>query len=447
MEKFYTWRKRWLPTSLFGRTLLIMVLPVLLVQGIGTLLFFERHWDNVTRYMAMAAAGEVALITNRYEALPASRRQAWLDSTMSTLGMYVRFERHKDEESQPLAPTKQNDSVLKDLQRQLSGSLNGRAYVVDWEEGRDNVRVFVEVKGGELQFTMSKKRLTSPTARIILIANILLMVVVLAIATLFLRNQVRPIVSLARAADRFGRGMEMPDFSPHGAREVRLAAHAFLTMKERIQRMMDSRTEMLAAISHDLRTPLSRMKLQLEMLPGGVAKDGLAQDVREMEGMVGEYLDFVRGSSTEQTEPTNPAHLLREVVARYRTQKAPIDVVVDEVEEVEVPLRPLAIKRAVSNLINNALRYGNRCFVRLVISPLFVSVIVEDDGPGIPAAEREAAFLPFKRGDESRNQDEGGSAGLGLSIVREVVHGHGGQIHLDDSPMGGLRATLVLPRG
>ncbi len=435
--------KKWLPSSLFGRTLLIVALPLLLAQIIGTYFFYARHWDNISRYLALSVAGEISLVTQRFERLPVSARGDWLEETRGALDLFAKYSSTKTHEDIPPRPGVK-DRALKDLESQLFWRLQGRPFELERMADDSTVRVVVHLKQGELSFLLSKKRLTSSTIQLILIVNLIVMILVLIIATLFLRNQVRPIVSLARAADRFGRGLDLPDFHPHGAREVRMASQAFLTMKERIQRMVDSRTEMLAAVSHDLRTPLARMKLQLEMMPKDMVNKGLSEDVRDMEAMVTEYLDFVSGGAQEQAKTTSVAEVLRALAERYHALGAKVEVMVDD--DVMIPLKPHAFKRAVGNLVDNGLRYGTRCFLRLAVSPLFVSVIVEDDGPGIPEVQREEVFLPFRRLDEARNLNHGAAAGLGLSIVREVVHAHGGRIHLDDAPMGGLRATIIIPR-
>lgn len=435
--------KKWLPSSLFGRTLLMVALPLLLVQVVGTYFFYARHWDNISRYLSLSVASEIALVTQRFERLPLSAKEDWLDETRGTLDLFAKYSSTKTHENIPLRPGVK-DRILKDLESQLFWRLDGRPFELERMADDSTVRVVVHVKQGELSFILSKKRLTSSTIQLVLIVNAVVAMLVLLVSLLFLRNQVRPIVALARAADRFGRGLDLPNFHPHGAREVRMAAGAFLIMKERIQRMVDSRTEMLAAVSHDLRTPLARMKLQLEMMPTDQVTEGLRHDVRDMEAMVSEYLDFVRGGTQEPAKSTSVADTLRELAARYQALNANVDVMIDD--DVSIPLKPHAFKRAVGNLIDNSLRYGTRCFLRLAISPLFVSVIVEDDGPGIPEAQREEVFLPFRRLDEARNLDSHAAAGLGLSIVREVVHAHGGQIHLDDAPLGGLRATIIIPR-
>ncbi|MHA1564383.1 MAG: ATP-binding protein, partial [Alphaproteobacteria bacterium] len=261
-------------------------------------------------------------------------------------------------------------------------------------------------------------------------------------ATLFMRNQVSPIKRLARAADNFGKGRDAPDFRPSGATEVRQAATAFLAMRDRIKRQIQQRTEMLAGVSHDLRTPLTRMKLQLAMFKKNPEIDDLSADVAEMERMVNGYLDFARGEGSEAPTRTDIIPVLEAVVHDARRAGVTIDLTAQG--PLELPLRQDAFRRCMTNLISNAARYGQRIVIAADRDGNTLKITVDDDGPGIPAAKREEAFRPFQRLDESRSPDTSGT-GLGLSIARDIVHGHGGEISLAQSPLGGLRAVVSLP--
>jgi len=267
-------------------------------------------------------------------------------------------------------------------------------------------------------------------------------VILFAVASIFMHNQVRPIRRLARAASEFGKGRDETDFKPEGATEVRRAAQAFNIMRQRIRRHISQRTDMLAGVSHDLRTPLTRMKLGIALLGDGKEASELKADVDEMERMLEGYLDFVRGEGEEAPEPTDLGLLLEDTVAAARREGARIDYHVEEA--LTLPLRPNALRRCFANLIGNAARYGDHIAVRVGRRGDMVEVIIDDDGPGIPPDKREDVFRPFFRLDESRNPATGGT-GLGLAIARDMVRGHGGDITLEDAPTGGLRARVRLP--
>ena len=267
-------------------------------------------------------------------------------------------------------------------------------------------------------------------------------VVLAAVATIFMRNQVSPIRRLAMAADNFGRGRDTPDFKPSGATEVRQAASAFLAMRNRLKRQIQQRTEMLAGVSHDLRTPLTRMKLQLAMLSSNPEIKELESDVNVMDRMIQDYLGFARGEVAEPAEAVEIGGLLEEVVHGYRHNGA--TVALDVKEPIRLPVQRAAFKRCIDNIVTNATRYGRQVQVRAGRDRRALSITIDDDGPGIPADQREEVFRPFVRLDQSRNRDTGGT-GLGLAIARDIVHSHGGEIALGESPTGGLRASIQLP--
>jgi two-component system osmolarity sensor histidine kinase EnvZ len=266
--------------------------------------------------------------------------------------------------------------------------------------------------------------------------------VLFAVATLFMRNQVRPIRRLAAAVDGFGKGRDVPDFKSEGATEIRLAAQAFNRMRQRILRTISQRTDMLAGVSHDLRTPLTRMKLQLAMMGPSQEIIDLKADVAEMEKLVDEYLAFARGESTEAVVSADVAELLDDVVSGARRNGATIALAAER--GLTVPLRPNAFKRCITNLVSNAQRHADRIEIRAARERDAIEIVVDDDGPGIPAGDREEVFKPFYRRESSRNQQTGG-IGLGLTIARDIMRGHGGDILLEDAPQGGVRARVRLP--
>jgi two-component system osmolarity sensor histidine kinase EnvZ len=267
--------------------------------------------------------------------------------------------------------------------------------------------------------------------------------ILLAVAILFLRNQVRPIERLARAADAFGKGRAVPDFKPYGATEVRRAAQAFLTMRERIERHVQQRTEMLAGVSHDLKTPLTRIRLQLAMMPECPESEALRLDIAEMERMLDDYLEFARGEGGERSQLADLGVLVRDAAeAAERARPGPLDVNVPT--GILLSVKANALRRCVTNLIDNALKHGRSASVSIALEQRFAEILVDDDGPGIAADKRDEAFRPFHRLDEGRNLQVGG-VGLGLTIARDIARAHGGDLLLSDSPLGGLRATIRLP--
>jgi two-component system osmolarity sensor histidine kinase EnvZ len=305
-----------------------------------------------------------------------------------------------------------------------------------------HVIVTVQLSDGILEVIAPRKRLTSSTTYIFVLWMVGISLILFSVATIFMRNQVKPIRRLAGAADDFGKGRDAPRFKPEGAKEVRQAATAFIAMRERIQRQITRRTEMLAGVSHDLRTPLTRMKLQLEMLGDTAGTAELKSDVSEMEHMLEGYLAFARGEGEEAPTPTDLCALLGEVTEQARRNGGAIDLHTEG--DIVVALRPAAFRRSLTNLINNAMRYADHVSVRAGQRGDAVEIMVDDDGPGIPADDREDVFKPFFRLEGSRNQETGG-VGLGLTIARDVVHGHGGDLALDEAPGGGLRACIRLP--
>ena len=304
------------------------------------------------------------------------------------------------------------------------------------------VIIKVQLSSGVAEFIVSRKRLFSSTTYVFVLWMIGTSLILFGVATIFMRNQVKPIRRLAIAADNFGKGREVARFKPEGAKEVRQAASAFLAMRERIQRQISQRTEMLAGVSHDLRTPLTRMRLQLEMAGKIDGVDDMKTDLSEMEHMLEGYLAFARGEGGEQPVPTNLSDLLGDIAAQTRRQGGAIDLHCEG--EIALPLRPNAMRRAVTNLVENALQYAKHVAVRAGKRGEVVEITVDDDGPGIPENRREDVFKPFFRLESSRNPGTGGS-GLGLAIARDVVRSHGGDIELSEAPGGGLRVRVRLP--
>ncbi|MFO0389161.1 MAG: ATP-binding protein [Alphaproteobacteria bacterium] len=427
--------KTLLPKSLFGRVLLILILPTVLIQLVMAYIFFSRHWDNVTRYLSYALAGEMAFLTAQLETLPENYQEKLIQDFEMATGIAVSLE------PKTAFDAVRTSNVYAEFQEQLRLNLT-RPFTVRRISGDAVIEVHIGFPHYTLRLLASVKRLESRTTIIYLVWMTGVSLVFLVIAVLFLRNQIRPINRLAEAADNFGRGQDAPGFRPHGAREVRKAARAFIVMKERISRQVRTRTEMLASISHDLRTPLTRMKLQLAMLEDNDATRELRDDVQQMEHMIQEYLDFVRGEGGEEAAQVALDEMVSDVVEDYRRLK--VDVVLKEVASVTTGIRVSAFRRMMHNLIDNALRYGKRCDVSLVKTVNYCEIRVDDEGAGIPEEKREEVFRPFSRLDVSRNLKAAG-VGLGLTIARDIVQAHGGSISLGESPKGGLRVSIRIP--
>ncbi len=426
--------KSLLPKSLFGRALLILVLPTVLIQVVMAYLFFDRHWDDVTRRMSNSLAGQMVFFVHQLEDAPRRDSRITTDFRLQT-GIDVFFD--PPEAFSPILTTRD----FPEFQRQLAARL-GKPFTVRRIAGGNMLEVRILLAERSLRLETTVKQLESRTTILLVIWMIAVSAIFLLIAVLFLRNQIRPIRRLAKAAENFGRGVDTPDFRPHGASEVRTAAKAFVIMRERIRRQLRTRTEMLAGISHDLRTPLTRMKLQIAMLGDSEAARELSDDVQQMEHMIQEYLDFARGEGREEAISVSVRQLLVEVAADYRRTGAPVELA--QGPDATAELRVSAFRRMLHNVIDNALRYGHRCQVTLRVNPSTYEILVDDEGPGIPPAQREEVFRPFARLDPSRNVKTGG-VGLGLTIARDIVQAHGGSIALETSPQSGLRVTIRLP--
>ncbi|HYG90788.1 MAG TPA: ATP-binding protein [Azospirillum sp.] len=432
--------KRFLPRTLFARSLLIIVTPVILAQAVATWIFYDRHWETMANRLANAVAGDVAMVAEMLERDPSPEgRQRTVAMTARSTDLLVTVE-----PGQTLAaPTRKLRGLLETTLGQALDDRLHRPFIINTEVAREWYEIRVQMPDGVLSVMSPERRLFSPTTYIFILWMVGSALVLFAIAIVFMRNQIRPIRRLAIAADSFGKGRDVPNFKPEGALEVRQAASAFLRMRERIQRQITQRTEMLAGVSHDLRTPLTRMKLALDMLGDGPEVEELMTDVAEMETMIEGYLAFARGEGTEAAQPTNLIRLLSEVVDGVRREGAAVGLEVPE-EELELPLKPNAFRRCLANLLANARRHADRIWVSAKRRRNLIEIVIDDDGPGIPVPAREEVFKPFVRLETPRNKATGG-VGLGLTIARDVVHGHGGDIILSDSPQGGLRVLVRLP--
>jgi two-component system osmolarity sensor histidine kinase EnvZ len=443
---------RVVPRSLFSRSLLIVILPLLILQAVLTYVFYERHWDKVTRTLAFGIAGEVGLLVELLEAAKTPQTQARvLDLARKHFQFAVSLEPHADlgaaAQSSGLLPLARLDQRLQErFNEALDRPFAIDTRSIDQPNEPKRIAVYVQLDDGVLRVLAPRKRVDSETTRVFIGWMFGLSLLLLALAVYFMTRQVRPILRLARAMDKFGKGRDIGDFRLAGPTEIRRAGAAFNLMRKRILRHLSQRTEMLAAVSHDLRTPLTRMKLELAMLgegrgsPGDV--DGLRTDVEEMARVVDGYLDFARGEGQESIEPVELGPFLHDIAERAATPHKQIAIGLEQ--PITLPLRPVAMRRCLTNLVQNALRYSTCVRIRAAANHNQVWLAIDDDGPGIPETERESVFKPFYRLDASRRPATGG-VGLGLTIARDIVLGHGGDIELTDAPEGGLRVLIRLP--
>lgn len=435
------WLKHYMPRSLYARAALILVLPVVVVLLVVGIAFLQKHLEDVTAQMTRAASREVMLITEVMEETETQQQAlAAVRLDLQALEMKARFLGINDE---PMVGHRRwYDFIAPQVEADLRALLPDLVAVA-LPSGQE-ARLYLQTDLGILQLTFDRRRLSPVAPHQLIVTMVFFAVVMTTISFLYMRNQLRPITRLAEAAQAFGRGRVVP-YSPGGAIEVRAAGSAFLDMRARIERQMEQRTMMLSGVSHDLRTPLTRLKLGLSMLPEDEAAP-LQQDVDEMQLLLDAFLEFSRGAAEGAPESIDPKVLLEQIVKDARRSGHEVDLISVEGEGTAM-LRPTAMRRAVENLIGNAVRYGNRADVSLSITPKSLRIRVEDDGPGIPPEQRSEAVKPFSRLDPARNQNQGTGVGLGLAIVSDIARAHGGVVRLSKSErLGGLCADIIIGR-
>jgi two-component system osmolarity sensor histidine kinase EnvZ len=432
--------KRGLPEGLYARSLLIFITPMVILQSVVAYVFMERHWEMVTRRLSASVSQDIAALVEMYENYPQMDGSAQLIKiAQDQLKLNVSFLPGED---LPAAAPKPFFSLL---DRTLSLEINrnvGRPFWID-TVGRSNlVEIRIKLEAVVMRVIAQRSQAYASNSHIFIIWMVGTALVLIAVAVLFLRNQIRPIQRLADAADRFGKGRDVPEFRPRGAREVRQAAAAFIKMRERIERQIVQRTTMLAGVSHDLRTVLTRFKLQLALLGDSPDIRDLVHDADEMQQMLEDYLAFAQGDQSEQTTTADVAPLLTSIAKSAEVAGKDVTLTIDG--DLTLNLRMGAFKRCIANLVDNAAKFADRIVIHAARDDRWLTVQVDDDGPGIPEEERELVFRPFYRVDVARNQD-GGGTGLGLAIARDIARTHGGEIDLETSPLGGLRVTVRIP--
>ena len=429
----------WMPKGLYARSLLIVILPMVLLQSAIAYFFMERHWQTVTQRLSSAVVSDIAAIVDLLNT-PEGVTSFQTLTTIADRRFNFSIQLAPREPLPPALPKPFFSLLDSALSRELSQQIR-RPFWIDTVGNSRLIDIRVQTDAGVLRVITRRNNAYASNSHIFLTWMVATSLVLLGVAIAFLRNQIRPILRLAEAAEDFGKGRDT-DFRPHGAREVRQAGYAFIEMKRRIERAIDQRTAMLNGVSHDLRTILTRFKLSLAVLPEGPDTEAMQKDIEEMQRMLEAYLAFARGAGAEQAAPTDMNALLLELKAdaERHGHATRVSYAGDPVATV----RPDSFKRCLTNLVANAQRYGKDIAIEAVREQRFLTIHVDDDGPGIPPEKREEVFRPFLRLDEARNQDYGGT-GLGLAIARDIARAHGGDIALSTSPLGGLRASLRVP--
>ena len=441
------WRRgsRWLnsvmPKGLYARALLIIILPMVILQSVIALVFMERHWNVVTQRLSAGVVADIAALVDVYRGYPQDADQQQIRRiAQDRLGLVVDFLPLSD--MPPPGPKPFFSLLDQTLSEQLRKQI-GRPFWIDTVGKSALVEIRVQLDNTVMRVFARRSAAYASNSEIFLLWMVGTSLVLIAVAVIFLRNQIKPIVRLADAAESFGKGREVPNFRPRGAREVRRAAQAFIEMKTRIERAIEQRTAMLAGVSHDLRTVLTRFKLELALIKKKTPEvEAMTKDVDEMARMLEAYLAFARGDLSESAAPTDMAAFLDELKIDAERHGHKASVVFHGPPIVTV--RPAAFKRCLGNLMSNAARFAPSIAITGHRDHRWLTITVDDDGPGIPPDMREEVFKPFLRLDDARNQDKGGT-GLGLAIARDIARAHGGDITLGDSPLGGLRATVKVP--
>lgn len=436
------WMRKILPRTLFARSLLIIVVPVLLLQVVTTLVFVDNHWRKVTSRLAFAVAGEIAIVADELDGHYSEARLHEISNFYAQkLDLLVTFEPDAQLVPERVASGAWEPFAADALSRSMEIQVR-RPFSLSFSPEDNWANIGVQLDDGVLRVLVLERRLYSSSAYIFLLWVVGSSFILFAVAVFFMRNQIRPIRKLAIMAERMGKGREVPAFKPEGAKEVRQAARAFIDMHERITRQVEQRTAMLAGVSHDLRTPLTRMKLGLSLIGDNEEVEALKSDVVDMERMVNSYLNFLRGEGEEGTEIVTLFDVVEKVADATRRNGKLIHV--DIVKDIHINVRPMAFARCIQNLVSNAEKYAEEIWVSAHQDEENIFIMVDDNGAGLSPDLFDDVFKPFFRADESRNAATGG-VGLGLPIVKDIVHAHGGEVHLEKSPKGGLRAVITLP--
>ncbi len=441
-EKLRYLRLKYLPRTLFFRTMLLIFVPLIVVQIVSVVMFFDGSWSRMGRRLSENLAADMQFVVDLAKD-NVGRLSELKKITKDTFDIELEYYTNEEKHQAINKAHKASKMVVGYLEESLSKEFPNAEREVLLSKDNNDLIVLLDTNDGLYKFVTSKKKIFSSSIFMFVVWMAGTSVLLFLVAVLFLRIQVRSIAELAQVAEDFGKGIDNTKFKPSGSSEVRKAAIAFIKMKERIQRQISERTQMLAGVSHDLRTPLTRMKLQAAMMPEGEDKKDFLSDIDEMEKMLDGYLSFVSGEAGEKSSFVDMNELILSIINKFRNKKALIRYSTnDEVSAIQG--REQALKRALTNIISNAFRYGKTIAVKLENNDKKLWVSVEDDGPGIPSDKRDDVFKAFYRLESSRNKETGG-VGLGLSIAKDVVTSHGGTIELGDSELGGLKVLISIP--
>ena len=429
--------KKILPKRLFYRALLIVAVPVLVLQLIITFVFFDSLWIKTNKGMTRALINEISTFVKVYD-----NEELIKDELKNTFSLFLdlNIELVNNQTFDYQYSERWFSPIDRTLRRELKSKFKLGEFWFNTTNYKELIDIRIKYEDGYFRFLVPKDRVSSSSARIFALWITVPAIIMVMISLIFLKNQTRPITNLARAAERFGKGEELEEFRPSGAMEIRQAGHEFEMMRKRILRHLNQRNEMLSGISHDLRTPLTRMKLQIAFIEDKDLANKLAEDINEMEKMLNEYLQFTSSSYIEKNEMFNLSELIDQVVNKYNNKNIENDLT----PRVYINGRKNLINRCLNNIIDNALKYGGKVKIKLHKKNTNLFITIDDDGPGIPNKEHENVFKPFYKIDKSR-ADSKSSVGLGLSIASDIIRSHGGSITLDKSKMNGLSVKIFLP--
>ena len=429
--------KNLLPRRLFYRALLIVAVPIIILQVVITIVFFDSLWIKTNKGMTRALVGEIKTFIAAYDSEKYNNKEL---SNLFTIYLDLNVEYKEDNSFEKLLKRRWFSPIDRTLRRELKSKIGSGQFWFNTIAYKELIQLNIKYKNGYFEFLIPKDRVTSTSARLFALWITFPAILLIFIAMIFLKNQTRPIINLARAAEKFGKGENIDEFRPSGALEIRQAGYEFDKMRKRIMRHLNQRSEMLSGISHDLRTPLTRMKLQLTFIKDQELSKKISLDIDEMEKMLNEYLQFTSSSYLEKDETFNISELIENIIKKYEN----INISTELTARVYMNGRKNLIKRSINNLIDNSIKYANKIYIQLSKKNNNIIIHIDDDGPGIPEKERENVFKPFYRIDKSRG-DSKSSVGLGLSIASDIIKSHGGNILLEKSPINGLRVKIFFP--
>ena len=429
--------KNLLPKRLFYRALLIVATPVILLQLVVTIVFFDSLWIKTNKGLTRALVSEIDTFIVAYDNED-SDKEYLIDLFSIYLDLNIKF--IEDEEFDFKINERWFSPLDRSLRRELKSSIGNQKFWFSTTDYLELINVRIKYKNGYFEFLFPKDRVSNSSARLFGLWITVPAIVLIVIAMIFLKNQTRPITNLARAAEKFGRGEDVDEYRPSGSLEIRQAGYEFEKMRKRIQRHLNQRSEMLSGISHDLRTPLTRMKLQLAFIKDQEISSKLSEDINEMEKMLNEYLQFTSSNFSEKNEIFNISLLMDEIIHKYENKNISKDII----GEIYINGRKNLLRRCFNNIIDNAIKYGSKVDVSLSKKSKNLFIIIGDDGPGIPEAEYNNVFKPFYKIDKGRAEAKS-SVGLGLSIASDIIRSHGGYIRLNKSKLNGLEVKIFLP--